>query len=68
MVKVAIVSSPCSAAPFASPMSTIRPPRAATSCMFETVFSNTASCGAMTMTGTLSSMRAIGPCFSSPAA
>ena len=51
-----------------SPIRMMRPPRAATSCMFETVFSNTASRGAMTMTGIASSISAIGPCFNSPAA
>ena len=33
------------------------PPRAATSCMFETVFSKIVSCGAMTMTGMDSSIK-----------
>jgi hypothetical protein len=46
----------------------ILPPRAATSCMFDTVFSKMRSCGAMTMTGMFSSISAIGPCLSSPAA
>jgi len=45
-----------------------RPPRAATSCMFEAVFSKSSSVGATTITGTASSMSAIGPCFISPAA
>ena len=44
------------------------PPRAATSLMFEAVFSNSGSEGAMTITGVVSSISAIGPCFSSPAA
>src|ERR1700680_477890 len=43
-------------------------PRAATSCMLETVFSNSSSSGATTITGTFSSINAIGPCLSSPAA
>src|ERR1700691_4854641 len=47
-----------SAAPLASVIRMILPPRAATSCMFETVFSNTRSNGAITTTGTFSSMRA----------
>jgi hypothetical protein len=42
------------------------PPRAATSCMLETVFSNTASRGAMTMTGIDSSISAIGPSSTRP--
>ena len=46
----------------------ILPPRAATSCMLEIVFSKRRSYGAMTITGTFSSISAIGPCFSSPAA
>ena len=46
----------------------ILPPRAATSCMLETVFSNTRSYGAITTTGMFSSISAIGPCLSSPAA
>ena len=57
-----------SAAPFASVRRMILPPRAATSCMLETVFSNTPSCGAVTITGMVSSISAIGPCFNSPAA
>ena len=40
MTIVASVSMPISSAPRASVMSTILPPRAATSCMFETVFSS----------------------------
>jgi hypothetical protein len=56
-----------SAAPV-SPITTFRPPRAATSCMLETVFSNTPSRGAMTTTSIASSTSAIGPCFISPAA
>ncbi|MOA50258.1 hypothetical protein D3C78_1732510 [compost metagenome] len=67
-VIVAMVSSLEAAAPFSSVMKMMRPPRAATSCMFETVFSKKRSCGAMTMTGIFSSISAIGPCFSSPAA
>ncbi len=56
------------AAPASSVMKMIRPPRAATSCMLETVFSKKRSKGAITMTGMFSSINAIGPCFSSPAA
>src|SRR5579875_3405268 len=44
------------------------PPRAMTSSTFDNVFSKRSSLGANTMTGTLSSIRAIGPCFISPAA
>src|SRR5271165_2235441 len=44
------------------------PPRAATCCMFETVFSNATSRGAITMTGIASPISAIGPCFNSAAA
>jgi hypothetical protein len=43
------------------------PPRAMTSAVLETVFSKRASEGARTMTGVASSIRAMGPCFSSPA-
>ena len=57
-----------SRAPAGSVIRMILPSRAATSCMFETVFSNTRSCGAITMTGMVLSMSAIGPCLSSPAA
>ena len=42
------------------------PSRAITSCMLETVLSKSASEGASTMTGTSSSISAIGPCLSSP--
>jgi hypothetical protein len=55
------------AAPLASVTRMSRPPRAATSCMLETVFSKTRSWGAITITGMVSSMSAIGPCLSSPA-
>ena len=41
---------------------------AVTSAMLDAVFSNNSSMGAMTMTGTPSSISAIGPCFISPAA
>ena len=44
------------------------PPRAITSCTFDSVLSNSASDGASTITGTASSISAIGPCFISPAA
>ena len=56
------------AMPSASEISTTLPPRAWTSCMFETVFSNSGPDGARTIIGTLSSISAIGPCFISPAA
>jgi hypothetical protein len=36
--------------------------------MFDTVFSNTRSYGAITITGVVLSISAIGPCLSSPAA
>ncbi len=52
----------------ASEIKMIWPPRVATSCMLETVFSKSSSFGATTITGTFSSIRAMGPCFSSPAA
>ena len=65
---VAKASLPIWAQPLASDMKITLPPRAITSCMLEKVFSNSASLGAMTMTGTVSSISAIGPCFSSPAA
>jgi hypothetical protein len=55
-------------APSASVIRISRPPRAATSCMLENVFSNTLSCGAITITGMFSSTSAIGPCLSSSAA
>ena len=42
-------------------------PRASTSSMFDSIFSNTPSCGATATTGMFSSIRAIGPCFISPA-
>ena len=44
----------------------IRPPRALTSCRFESVFSYVELRGAITMTGKRSSISAIGPCFISP--
>ena len=44
------------------------PPRACTSCMLLTVFSNSGPEGARTMTGTASSISAMGPCFISPLA
>ena len=47
-----------SAAPLASVIRMMLPPRAATSCMFETVFSNTRSYGAITTTGTLTTTSA----------
>jgi hypothetical protein len=54
--------------PAASEIITTRPPRAMTSSTFDSVFSKRSSGGASTITGTLSSMSAIGPCFISPAA
>jgi len=42
------------------------PPRAFTSCTFETTLSNTESCGVMNKTGIFSSMRAIGRASSLP--
>src|ERR1051326_2641640 len=60
--------SPMRAMPAESEIITTLPPRAQTSSMFEKVFSNSASGGATTTTGTLSSMRAIGPGFISGAA
>ena len=60
--------SRAAATPSASEIKITLPPRAITSCMFEIVFSNSASGGAITTTGMVSSMSAIGPCFSSPAA
>ena len=43
------------------------PERAFTSSMFESIFSNTPSSGAIATTGMSSSISAIGPCFISPA-
>ena len=61
-----IDSSPSSA------MAMTRAPRARTSWMFETILSCSTARprgdGTMTMTGTPSSISAIGPCLSSPAA
>ncbi len=65
---VAMQFSPASAIPSESEISTTLPPRACTSCMFDTVFSNNGPDGASTMIGTESSISAIGPCFISPAA
>ena len=65
---VAMHPSPASAIPRPSLITTILPPRARTSCMLLTVFSNSGPDGARTITGTSSSISAIGPCFISPAA
>ena len=65
---VAMQPSPAAAMPAASEMRITRPPLARTSCMLLTVFSNSGPDGAMTITGTDSSISAIGPCFISPAA
>ena len=43
-------------------------PRAATSCMLETILSSTGESVATQTTGVRSSSSAIGPCFISPAA
>jgi hypothetical protein len=45
-----------------------RPPRAAASCRFDAVFSNSGPEGHSAITGTAASISAIGPCFISPAA
>jgi hypothetical protein len=45
----------------------IWPPRDSTSFMLLSVFANNASRGRMTTTGTSSVIKAMGPCFSSPA-
>ena len=58
--------SPAAAIPSASETSSTGPCRAITSCMFETVFSNSGSDGATTTTGTIRSTSAMGPCLSSP--
>ncbi len=65
---VARASAESRAAPFASDRKITRPPRAITSSRFEAVFSNRESEGAITITGTSSSISAMGPCFISPAA
>jgi len=67
--RILTADSTCASwAPLGSVTRMIRPPRAATSCMLDTVLSNTRSCGAITITGMVSSISAIGPCLSSPAA
>ena len=55
-------------APAASLNTMIWPPRAAASCRLDADFSNSGPDGTMAMTGTSLSMRAMGPCFISPAA
>ena len=67
-VIAADVPSPWLAMPDASDSSTTWPPRAITSCMLDTVFSKRGPDGAITITGTFSSISAMGPCLSSPAA
>ena len=54
--------------PSASEMKITRPPRAMTSCALEAVLSKSGPEGAQTITGTPSSISAMGPCFISPAA
>ena len=56
------------AAPFASLNTMILPPRAAASCRLDAVFSNSGPEGTIAMTGTFGSIKAMGPCFISPAA
>ena len=56
------------AAPAASLNTITCPPRAAASCRFDAVFSNSGPDGTMAITGTSLSISAIGPCFISPAA
>ena len=56
------------AAPAASLNTITWPPRAAASCRFDAVFSNSGPDGTMAITGTSLSISAIGPCFISPAA
>jgi len=48
-------------------MAMMRPPRAFTSCMLETTFAYTSSCGATNTTGISSSNERDGPCFISAA-
>ena len=54
--------------PSSSEINIIFAPLAATSSIFEAVFTNKSSEGAKATTGTPSSTNAIGPCFNSPAA
>jgi hypothetical protein len=49
------------------PMAITCPSRALASCMLESIFSYTRSWRAIATTGTSRSMRAMGPCFISPA-